>query len=226
MDKLWLIWKDPKERRRYRIGILEKNEERYSFKYVNPELNLAKEVGFEYYPGFEDTKKEYTNNKLFFNIENRLPNKKRPDYLEILNLYNLNVDSDSMDILKATKGRLVTDTYEFVKPFDKKRIEFDIAGTRHCDELKKCKDDIRVNDKLRLEMDPGNKSDRNAIKVYLEKNGNQYHIGYVPRYYSKELTELLKSEVEYSALIQSLNFASVYNDEDINAYVKIIFNNE
>ena len=51
----------------------------------------------------------------------------------------------------------------------------------------------------------------------------KYHISYVPRYYSKELTELLNGGTEYSALVQSLNFDSVYNDEDVSAYVKLIF---
>lgn len=224
IKQLWLIWKDPLKRRRYKVGVLEKNEKYYSFKYVNPELNIAKNAGFDYYPGFEDTSKEYKNEKMFLNIENRLPNKKRPDYLEILNSYNLNIDSNSMEILKATKGRLVTDTYEFVEPFDKKKIEFDIAGTSHCNDLRECKDSIKVNDKLKLELEPNNISDPYAIKIVLEKNGKMYHIGYVPRYYSKELTKILEKGVEYSALVQSLNFESVYNDEDINAYVKLIFN--
>ena len=170
INKLWLIWKDPIDRRRYKIGILERDDNYYYFKYVDPELNLAKEAGFDYYPGFEDTNKEYRNEKMFLNIENRLPNKKRPDYLEILNSYNLDIDSDSMEILKATKGRLVTDTYEFVEPFDQKKIEFDIAGTRHCEDLKECKNDIKVNDKLDLELDPNNVSDQYAIKIILHQN--------------------------------------------------------
>lgn len=223
MTKLWLIWKDPKERKRYKVGVLEKGSDCYTFKYVNPELNIAKEAGFDYYPGFEDTNKIYKNKELFFNIENRLPNKKRPDYLDILNAYNLDFDSDSMAILKATKGRLITDTYEFVEPFDTKKISFDIAGTRHCKDIEKCKNDIVVNDKLSLELNPDNISDPFAIKVILEKNGEKYHIGFVPRYYSKELTKLLNSGTEYSALVQSLNFDSIYNDEDVSAYVKLIF---
>ena len=51
-----------------------------------------------------------------------------------------------------------------------------------------------------------------------------YHLGYVPRYYSKELTELLKDNIEYSAMVQSLNFESKISDEDISVVVKLIFN--
>ena len=48
-------------------------------------------------------------------------------------------------------------------------------------------------------------------------------MNYLPNY-TKELTELLNEGYEYSALIESLNFESAFNDEDITAYVKLIFN--
>ena len=77
---------------------------------------------------------------------------------------------------------------------------------------------------MELQLEPDNEYDKYAIRVILTKNGKNYHLGYVPRYYSKELYELLNNNVEYSALIQSLNFESELNDEDITAYVKLIFN--
>ena len=52
----------------------------------------------------------------------------------------------------ATRGRLLTDNYEFVQPFDKLKLEFDVAGTRHCVDVKKCMDKINVNDKLLLSI--------------------------------------------------------------------------
>ena len=110
-EELWLIWKDSISRRRYKIGILVKKNSKYSFTYVNPELDDAKLVGFNYFPGFEDTNKKYESNELFTNIATRLPNETRSDYLEILNSYNLEKDDDEFRILKATKGRTITDNY-------------------------------------------------------------------------------------------------------------------
>jgi len=223
--EMWLIWKNPETRRRYKIGILMYEKDKYIFSYVNPELGCAIESGFTFFPGFDNTYKIYESNKLFANIKTRLPNPKRPDYLEILNSYNLEKDSTEIEILKATKGRLITDNYEFVPSFDSNKVEFDVAGTRHCPDIKKCKDIIRVNDKLLLELEPENEYDEYAIKVILSKNGKKYHLGYVPRYYSKELSELLNNQITYSAMIQSLNFESKIRDEDVSAYVKLIFNN-
>lgn len=222
--EIWLIWKQPEERRRYKIGVLKYEEDMYIFEYVNPELEDARKVGFQYFPGFDNLNETYKNKELFPNIETRLPNKGREDYLEILNSYNLEKDSSKLDILKATKGRLITDNYEFVPAFDENKIEFDVAGTRHSDDIKKCKKIIAINDVLTLEPEPDNISDENAIKVLLNKDGKKYHLGYVPRYYSKELTDMLKRNIQYSAMIQSLNFESEISDEDITAKVKLIFN--
>lgn len=166
MEKeLWLIWKHPETRRRYKIGSLNYDNKVYTFKYVNPELNDALEVGFKYFPGFKDISKVYTSDTLFANIETRLPNTARKDYLEILNSYNLEKVSTKIEILKATKGRLLTDNYEFVPAFDTKKIEFDIAGTRHCNDVNKCKKKINLNDKLLLKLENDNKYDKYAIKI-------------------------------------------------------------
>ena len=203
-NELWLIWKNPKSRRRYKIGILTYYNDIYTFKYVEPELNDAINNGFNFFPGFDDINKIYESDRLFANIETRLPNKTRPDYLDILNSYELNNESTQFDILKATKGRLITDNYEFVRTFDSKKIEFDVAGTRHCSDVEKCKKLLNINDKLLLELELDNKYDKNAIKVVFCKDGEKYHLGYVPRYYTNELASLLKSGNSYSAMIQNL----------------------
>lgn len=223
-NEMWLIWKHPETRRRYKIGHLNYNNKIYTFKYVSPELNDALNAGFKYFPGFEDINKIYTSHVLFANIETRLPNVGRKDYLEILNSYNLEHDSTKLEILKATKGRLLTDNYEFVPVFDTSKVEFDVAGTRHCADVNECKEKININDKILLELENDNEYDNYAIKVILKKDGKEYHLGYVPRYYSKELTDLLNNNIEYSAMIKSLNFESEFNDEDITAFVKLIFN--
>lgn len=41
-NKLWLIWKEPKERRRFIIGELVYENDEYKFQYINPELNDAR----------------------------------------------------------------------------------------------------------------------------------------------------------------------------------------
>ena len=222
-NELWLIWKEPLSHRRFKIGILIKLNDGYEFSYVDPELGEARKVGFNFFPGFNDLSKTYKNNELFINISSRLPNKGRIDYLEILNSYNLDKESSDFDILKATRGRTLTDNYEFVPAFDLNKIEFDVAGTRHCKDINKCKDFLKINRVLYLEPEPNNKNDENAVKVVLKENGKLYHLGYVPRYYSKELLNELNKGAKYSAMIQNLKFNSPFSDENIVANVKLIF---
>lgn len=226
-NKLWLIWKEPKERRRFIIGELTYQNNEYRFKYIDPELNNARKNGLDFFPGFNDIEKEYVSNtELFPNIDTRLPNTARPEYLEILNQYNLTINSSKMEILEKTKGRLLTDNFEFVPVFDKNKIEFEIAGTSHSEDIQKHKGNFEVNDNLLLERELNNQYDEYAIKIMCKKNGKIYHLGYVPRYYSKELSKMLDEKVEYSAKIKNLNFESEINDEDVTVYVKLIFNNK
>lgn len=222
-EELWLTWKEPKSRKRYKVGTLIKYDDNFVFKYVEPELKDAIDAGFQCFPGFEDTKKEYCSDKLFANIKTRLPNVNRPDYLEILNSYNLDKEASEFEILKAVKGRLLTDNYEFVPAFDKNKIEFDVAGTRYSLDIKKCENILSINDKLYLELEPNNKHDKYAIKVIYKKENKKYQLGYVPRYYSKQLSELLNKNISYSAMVQSVNFKSKINDEYVCACVKLIF---
>ena len=98
-EELWLVWKQPVSRRRYKIGSLVYDGNNYTFKYTNPELNDALNDGFCFFPGFENLNEVYESGKLFANIETRLPNVARPDYLEILNKYNLEKESSKFKIL-------------------------------------------------------------------------------------------------------------------------------
>lgn len=222
-DKLWLIWKEPKERRRYIIGELTYDNNIYSFKYIDPELNNAKEKGLDYFPGFNDTEKEYKSETgMFANIESRLPNTSRPEYLAILNTYDLDTDASKIEILKKTKGRLITDNFEFVPVFDKNKIEFEIAGTRHSKDIKKYRKVFEINDNLILKREPENPYDEYAVKVECKKNGKLYMLGYVPRFYSRELSKMLEENIKYSAQIKYLNFETSLRDEDITVDVKLI----
>lgn len=221
-NELWLIWKEPVSRRRYKIGILYKEDNLYKFRYVTPELNEAVKDGFNYFPGFKDLTMVYESDSLFMNVMTRLPNVTRPDYLEILNYYNLDKDSDYFEILRATRGRTLTDNFEFVSAFDPSKIEFDVAGTSHSKDINKCKEYLEVNKKLYLEPERDNPNDKYAIKIVFKENDKVFHLGYVPMYYSKELLEELDKGTLYSAMIQSLNLESAFNDENITAKVKLI----
>ena len=54
------------------------------------------------------------------------------------------------------------------------------------------------------------------------KNGKLYMLGYVHRFYSRELSKMLEENIKYSAQIKYLNFETNLRDEDITVDVKLI----
>lgn len=219
-EEMWLIWKNPTSRIRYKVGKLEKNEEGYIFSYLPDDVKIACEKGFSFFPGFNDLEKIYKSKVLFANIDSRLLNEGRADYLKLLDFYNLQTNSSKMDVLKATKGRLLTDNYEFVPAFNKERIIFDVAGTRYSDILA-YKNLINLDDELILVSDEDNKYDDFAIRVIFKKKDDFFQLGYVPRYYSKELTMLLNEADNYKAFVNYLNFEKDIFDDDITIEVRV-----
>lgn len=214
--ELWLIWKHPISRRRYTIGtLIRHNNNNYTFKYNN-NIENVRELGFDYFPGFLELNKVYNSTELFDTILSRLPNKNRKDYVDILKSYGLNENSDEMEILEKTKGRLLTDNFEFVPIFNEEKIEFEIAGTRYSKELKKCKNLLAVGKELSLELED-NEYDKNAICIKFQN----YKIGYVPRYYSEQLATLIKKGIQYKAYIINLKIQSRIEDECISAKVEL-----
>lgn len=214
--ELWLVWKEPKTRRRYVVGVLTKHDNNYNFRYKYTK-NELKDINFDFFPGFDNVESIYNNNNMFDAILSRLPNKNRPDYLNILKEYGLNENSSEMEILEKTKGRLWTDTYEFVPAFDESNVEFEIAGIRHCPGFKKCKDKLKIGDELELKHEK-NDYDRNAVMLLYEN----YKIGYVPRYYSEQIDKMIINNVKYKAYITKLRIDSKIDDELISVKFEVM----
>lgn len=213
--ELWLIWKNKAIHKDYMIGKLIFKNNIYYFSY-NDDLKDAIKNGFTYYPGFMELDKTYENDTLFANILTRLPNKSRPDYLDILNFYNLDKNSSIFEILTATKGRCNTDNFEFVESFDTNKVDFDI-DTYNSD-IQKCKDLLKVNSKLYLI------NDNNDIKVVFNDKNKDYFIGYAPNYYFKYLSNILNQNIKYSAMVQKINLEPELYGESIKLNVKLILN--
>ena len=220
--ELWLIWKNPNSRRRYTVGILTQHVDKFIFKYNEQVVEEISEQGFDYFPGFNNIKETYASENLFPNILNRLPNSNRDDYEEILNSYGLNMNNTFFEILERTKGRLLTDNYEFIPPFNKNKIEFEVAGINHCKDFEKCRDILKIGDKLSLELEANNQYDNNAIMVIFTDK-EKYKIGYVPRYYSEDLAKLLRKNIGYIAEINNIKIETLIKDESVSAKVELLF---
>ena len=204
---LKLIWKNPLTRRNYTIGRLTRGT-KYEFEYCD-EYDAAMKSGWELLEAFPEIKK-YESDTLFAAFACRLPDRKRRDIQGILHKYGLK-SFDGFELLKKSTGRLPIDTYEFIDPIfpedENIEKEFFLMGVRYygnCggDDCKKIINSIKKGDELKLEEEPDNIADIYAIKVL---SNNDELVGYIPRYYSREITERLKKGKTYSCTIVEIN---------------------
>ena len=221
-DYLYLVWKSTTKHKRYIVGQLTKNG-KYEFCYRD-DLQEAINAGFKPLVAFPDLSQTYYSDTLFQGFASRLPDKKRKDINKILDRYGLK-DYDEYELLKRSHAILPIDTFEFVDPvFNANEPfvrEFFISGLRHymsCfgEDCKK-KEAITRGDELLLEIDEGNVEDINAVKVLTKEN---CHIGYIPRYYSETVKEIIKAGRKISCNVTMVN-AERNCDECIKMQLKV-----
>lgn len=218
-DYLYLIWKSEQTRKQYIIGQLTKNGQ-YEFQY-GEEVQDAIADGFKPLLCFPDINKVYKDDRLFTIFTSRLPDRKRKNIQTILEKYGLEKYDDYM-LLKRSGARLPIDNLEFIDPIlsldkDITRI-FYMAGVRHyldCDG-KDCAQAMKVTrgDEVFLRREPDNSYDQNAVQ-FLDISGRI--LGYIPRYYSKGVTELLKRKKKIVCHIYNVD-----KNRNCNECVKVI----
>lgn len=206
-DYLYVVWKSGENRKEYVIGNLSKGDA-FEFRYCE-EIYEAEKEGFTHFASFPQLDGVYYSKVLFPIFESKLPDRKRKDINNILKRYGLQ-EFDSYELLKKSGARLPIDSLYFVepiidinKPFMRK---FYMAGARHyigcngteCDSTLK----IVIGDNVNLQLELTNKYDKNAVKVI--NNDNQM-LGYIPRYYSNEVSALIRDERKMNCQILSFD---------------------
>lgn len=207
---LWLIWQNIETRQRYHIGNLSSVDGKYTFTYElsgkRRTLFEAMENGYRPHLAFRDIHKVYKLNRLFDSFARRLPDKRRPDFNEILQALGLSKDYTKMDLLRATGGRLATDPYEFVAPIYRVNDHFDfdfyVAGWRYYDG-ENALQDLNQGDEVRFELDEMNPEDKKAVVILTTQSG--YKLGYVPAFYSGFMFDVMRNNGIYTAKIDSIN---------------------
>lgn len=193
-DYLFLTWKSEQSGKQYIVGQLTKNSE-YEYKYCE-EIKEALEDGFVPLLCFPDLNKVYKDEKLFSIFSSRLPDKKRKDIGDILKKYGMEKYDEYM-LLKKSGARLPIDGLEFIDPIldaskNQTRIFF-VEGIRYylnCEE-NDCLNagGITRGDEVFFKVDLENRNNENAVQItdFLGRA-----LGYVPRYYSRSIVELLQ----------------------------------
>ncbi|WAA14009.1 HIRAN domain-containing protein [Fervidibacillus halotolerans] len=235
---LWLIWQNQETRQRYHIGTLSSLNGEYTFSYElsgkRRTLIEAMENGYRPHLAFRDVNKVYKSNRLFDAFARRLPDKRRPDFHELLESLGLPKDYTDMDLLRATGGRLATDPYEFVAPIYRYGNHFDfdffIAGWRYY-EGEKALRELKIGEEVRLERELKNPKDKKAVVILSTKSGSK--LGYVPAFYSGFMFDVIEKQDQFYAKVEKINYnakpqlkvvISVVGETTINEYEGSDFN--
>ncbi|HHY21921.1 MAG TPA: DNA-binding protein [Bacilli bacterium] len=221
---LWLIWQNQETRQRYHVGNLVHSDGQYSFYYETTgkrrTLNEAMESGYIPHLSFRDIHKTYVSDRLFSPFSRRLPDKRRPDFHTVLRDLGLTLDYTDMDLLRATGGRLATDSYEFVVPIsvfeDSFHFDFYIAGWRYYDG-DNIESHLNKGLKVRFELEPENEKDPEAVIVLRDNKGHK--LGYIPSFYSGFMFDVLKRNDWFKAQIEEIN---VHAKPQLKAKVSVV----
>lgn len=210
IGNIHLSWREGLGKRRHIIGVLKRNVENgilFSYNFKNVEK--AQKDGFSPYTEFPDIQKVYTENVLEV-FGQRIMKSERSDISDFYDFWEIDTKhaKDKYYLLAHTQGLLPTDNFEFLADYNpKKDLRFltDLAGLSS---LKLQSKTVIPGDELTYVLEPDNKYDDKAVKVF---KGN-IHIGYVKKIHSR---------VFYKA--KSLKFKLTVKAVEENGYIKRIF---
>jgi hypothetical protein len=191
---LFVAWRSEEPHGWGPVGRLEYDGKLYRFSYVQGAKTLP---GFRPFPGMDDLEQVYESEELFPLFANRLLSKARREYDDFLlwGGFDPALSPDPIAILEVTEGIRQTDAIEvFPCPVpDLKGCylnKFFLHGIRWMEPAAMQRiQNLRPNEPLRVTPETQNAADPNAVGVYT--TDDSVKIGYVPRYFARDVRKLL-----------------------------------
>ena len=189
---LFLAWQDKRSRQWFPVGRLDADagNAAYRFRYVGGAERAQQWVGFPGLLEFPDLHGDYRSRELFPIFQNRVMNRKRPDFADYVRRLDLPDDADSIAILSANGGRRQTDSYEVfpkIEPDADGRLQwrFFLHGSRHVSvEDRQRIERLHPGEPLSLIPDHNNPATDLAVKIRTKDDGM---IGWAPDYLARDL---------------------------------------
>jgi hypothetical protein len=180
-SKLYLSWRLRKGEPRHIVGELSKSGDKFTFKYLISREQKDK-IRFTPYWGFPDMDKEYDTDVIdVFAL--RLTDFKREDIQNYYDYWEVEKEyrQDPYYMLAITQAIRPNDYYEFLADYEPiAGLSFitEICGLSH---YNVSPDLLKTDDVLRWELEPDNKYDSEAVKVFK----GDVLLGYVKKIHSK-----------------------------------------
>ncbi len=222
VDEIHLAWQDTDTRRWYPVGRFCIDGDDFVFEYL-PEAQRARDdADFGGVPQFPEFTETYDSRELFPFLKNRLMRPERYDFkqqqrrLDMESVTGYDDPRDVFEILARTGGRRQTDNFEFFRPLQPKdgelRSIFFSRGLSYVDDKIRqfWAEGSEPTGQLRLVADMQNPADPSAL-IILDQAIRP--LGFVPRYYSKELSRLYHTGAIKSVAVARHNPAPAPDQE-------------
>ena len=208
---LFLAWQDKaRSRRWFPIGRLDADIERpqYRFRYIGGAARAQETAGFPLLIEFPELEEDYRSPELFPVFQNRVMNRRRPDFTDYLRSLDLPPKADPIEILSANGGSRMTDTYEVFPKLVKRAdgsftCRFFLHGWRHVNASAQARiDQLATGEELYVTLELTNPVSKMAVQIQT----TDYHmVGWAPRYLVADLVAAMAETPEYSAQVVRVN---------------------
>ena len=208
---LFLAWQDDSSRQWFPMGRLDADvgKDFYRFRYIGGAKRAKQAVGFPPLLEFPDLQKDYRSSELFPLFQNRVMNRKRPDFAEYLRSLDLPDEADSIEILSTNGGRRETDSYEVFPKIEKDgdgrfRCRFFLHGSRYVKAAAQERiRDLRHREPLQVILEQDNPATGLAVQI---RTMDDHKIGWSPHYIARDLGNAIAERPDdYHAMVVRLN---------------------
>ncbi len=204
-NTLFLAWQADENRGWFPIGLLKSDPEGsdYRFHYTKGAERAQKEADFPLLLEFPHLRKKYRSSELFPIFKNRVMSRKRPEFAEYMSSLGLSETADPMQILAASEGRRVTDSYEVFPKIERRSdgrftCRFFLQGSRFTNQYARDRiKSLKPEEKLHIALQTDSPATGRAIQFQTE---DYYVIGWSPRYLVEDISKaMLESHIDCRA---------------------------
>lgn len=194
IGNIYLSWRKGPGSPRILVGIIKNNATKgVRFMYLADGAIEARKLGFEAYKGFPDVTEVYTENVLRI-FGHRILQAALPEVEDYFDFWGIDRDYKSKPyyMLAYTQGMLPDDNFEFLASFNPTKgfsLVSEISGLSHTNLPA---DTLSEGDKLRVVLDPKNKYDEYAVKLFK----GDTEVGYVKTVHSRVFYKAKKLQVK------------------------------
>lgn len=196
MKAIFVAWQDPKSRSWIPVGRLSRENGQFAFVYTVGAKQVHDAKRFIPFGRMTDLGAKYLSNELFPLFANRILPKSRPEYRDYPEWLGLGQEENGeLEVLARSGGVRATDTLEIFpcpEPTEDNRYaaHFFSRGIRHLlPENQTRISTLEAAQRLFIMRDVQNKADPDAL--LLRTDDPMAEVGYCPRYFSSEFTELI-----------------------------------